>query len=192
MTKENKIHWDDELWNRAVNIGISRAYKDFEHLLDNVDIQTCIEEACNVIQNAIEDGIFESANYTMSDYIVNAYIELLSENSKEKIKELLLKAGYKEIDENVFLLREGYKVAKDYLSIDGEMYNFLNDELTEDEKKNLVFESEINIKDKIATWKIGHCYRNTENLVQLGNGIDNATAQEDDYLAVLDWVREQV
>lgn len=103
----------------------------------------------------------------------------------EDIPKILKKAGYREIEKGVYVLDGGYELAKKYFEIDYDMLKFL-EELSEDEKENLHFQSQVNLNERSAVYRIGHWFRNTEHLSQFGNGIDNTVDVEDDFEGVID------
>ena len=110
------------------------------------------------------------------------------DSGQQEIKEILKRAGYEEIEEGVFILDGGYELAKKYFEFDYDMMKSL-EELDDEEKENLHFQSQINLNTKTALYRIGHWFRNTEHLVQFGNGIDNTSDVEDDFNGVIDFVR---
>jgi hypothetical protein len=83
-----------------------------------------------------------------------------------------------------------YEGAKVYFATDAERLSIL-ETLDEDEKKHLHLQVVVNHDEKWAIWRMGHYYKNTKHLSQLGNGIDNTTDNEDDYEEVVKLIKEQ-
>ena len=83
-----------------------------------------------------------------------------------------------------------YADALIYFGADADTLEFLK-ELDEDEKENLHLQVVVNHEEKWAIWRMGHWFRNTKHLQQLGNGIDDTDDHEDDYEAVMELIREQ-
>lgn len=82
-----------------------------------------------------------------------------------------------------------YKDAIKYFAIDFDTLEFLKS-LTEDEKDNFNMCVKLDPKTEGVQYIYGHAFGNSEHLKQFGNGINNATWQDDDYEAVKEWATE--
>ena len=119
----------------------------------------------------------------------------ITEEKKQKLREITINAIKREQElkgdtmcEEVYDL--DYNDALEYFGADADTLEFLK-ELDEDEKENLHLQLVVNHEEKWAIWRMGHWFRDTKNLSQLGNGIDNTDDHEDDYEAVVELIREQ-